>query len=114
MYETAANGQAKQYTGQVVNAAANYATNQAHPPQPTRFSGYAGQLEARVAHIAGLVERLSRVADRLGGSVPEEAQTANKLRGNGGSIASQIENSLEDFDGITRRAERTVERLEQL
>lgn len=111
MYDTQPS--AKHYAGQGQINTANYATPVA-PPQPTRFSGYAGQLEARVAHIVGLVERLSRVADRLGGSVPEEAQNGNKLRGGGGSIASQIENSLEDFDAITRRAERTVERLEQL
>lgn len=108
MYET---GPAKAYTNHINTSAAAQGSM---PPQPTRFSMYAGQLEARAAHIAGLVERLSRVADRLGGSVPEEAQTANKLRGNGGSIASQIENTLEDFDGITRRVERTVERLELL
>ena len=87
---------------------------QSAPPPPTRFSGYAGQLEARVAHMASLIDRAARVADRLGGSVPEEAQTGNKLRGNGGCVASQIENSLEDLDAITRRAERTVERLEML
>ena len=109
-YETA--GQAKQaYSGQINTG--NY-TSPSAPPLPTRFSGYAGQLEARVAHVAGLFERLSRVADRLGGSVPEEASNGNKLRGNGSCVASQIENSLEDFEAITRRAERTVERLEQL
>jgi hypothetical protein len=102
----------KTYSGQAINAV-NYATNVA-PAQPTRFTGYAGLLEARVAQIAGLFERVSRVADRLAGSVPEEAPTANKPRGNGGSIASQIENSLEDFEAIIRRAERTVERFEQL
>jgi hypothetical protein len=71
-------------------------------------------LEARVSAAGALFDRLSRVADRLGGSVPEEAQSANKIRGNGNCIASQIENSLEDLEGILRRAERTAERLEQL
>ena len=102
--------QAKQIYAQSINT---YPAQTA-PPTPTRFSGYAGQLEARVAHMAGLIDRMSRVADRLGGAVPEEVQAAGKIRGNGGCIASQIENSLEDLDAVTRRAERTVERLEQL
>lgn len=104
----------KQSTGQINTGYAQQQSQQTAPPQPTRFAGYAGQLEARVAHVAGLFDRLSRVADRLGGSVPEEVGQVNKIRGQGGCIASQLENSLEDFDAITRRAERTVERLEQL
>lgn len=84
------------------------------PPQPTRFSGYAGQLEARVAHLGMLFDRVSRVADRLGGAVPEEVNTANKGRDRGSSIAAQVEGSLEDLEAVTRRAERTVERLETL
>lgn len=83
------------------------------PPVPTRFSSCAGQLEARVQQIGSLVERISRVADRLGGSVPEEAGS-NKLRGGDGNIASQIEHALEDFELIVRKAERTTERLEAL
>lgn len=89
--------------------------NTAPPPTvPTRFSSHAGQLESLLAHLAGMVDRFSRVADRLGGSVPEEAQSPGKVRGTGGSVAGQIEASLEDFEGIMRRAERTVERLETL
>lgn len=85
------------------------------PPQPTRFSGYAGQLEARVAQLAMLFDRVSRVADRLGGPVPEEVgKDPNKIRGNGSCIAFQFEVSLEDLDAIARRAERTIERLETL
>lgn len=86
----------------------------APPQQPTRFSGYAGQLEARVGHLAMLFDRVSRVADRLGGAVPEEAGSPKQIRGNGSNIASQFEGSLEDLEAITRRAERTVERLETL
>lgn len=106
-----AKSQANQYAA---GAATGMLNSPTAPPQPTLFSGYAGQLEARVAHMAGLVERLSRVADRLGGSVPEEAQTGGKLRGSGGSVAAQIEISLEDLDGITRRGERVTERLERM
>lgn len=84
------------------------------PPQPTRFSQCAGQLEARVAHVAGLFDRVSRVADRFGGSVPEEAQAGKQLQGTGGNVASIIEQSLETLDAVIRRAERTVERLESL
>lgn len=85
------------------------------PPQPTRFSGYAGQLEACVAHLGMLFDRVSRVADRLGGAVPEEVSKGpDKIRGNGSCIAVQFEVSLEDLDAITRHAERVVERLETL
>lgn len=94
------------------NAYGNAAVGQ--PPAPTRFSSFAGQLEARVAHLASMVDRFSRVADRLGGSMPEEAQAPGKIRGTGGNIASQIEASLEDFEALMRRAERTAERLETL
>lgn len=107
MYET------KTYTA-ISGAAGTFTSPAAPPQQPTRFSNYAGVLEARVSSVASLIDRLSRVADRLGGPVPEEAQTANKIRGNGNCIASQIENSLDDLEGILRRAERTAERLEQL
>lgn len=84
------------------------------PATPTRFLNCASQLDACLGHFAAMMERLSRVADRLGGSVPEEAQAPNKIRGNGGNVASQIESSLEDFDVLARRAERVVERLEAL
>jgi len=99
---------------QIAQAGMAGSAQTASPPAPTRFSSFAGQLEARVGQTALLFERLSRVADRLNGSVPEEAGTTNKIRGNGGNIASQIETSLEDFETILRRAERTVERLEAL
>lgn len=84
------------------------------PPPSTRFSACAGQLEARVAHVSGLFERVVRAVDRLGGSVPEEAKTGKQLQGTGGNVASIIELSLETLDDIIRRAERTVERLETL
>src|ERR1700751_3707123 len=83
------------------------------PPQPTRFSNCAGQLDSHVSQLSTLVERFSRVADRLGGAVPEEAQKA-QLRGSGGNVAAQIEQSLEDFESTLRRAERVIERLESL
>lgn len=101
---------ANQTYGQQNNS---YAVTSA-PPPPTLFSGFAGQLEARVAHIAGLIDRAARVADRLAGSIPEETTPGNKIRGNGGCVASQIQNSLEDLDGVTHHAERTLERLERL
>ena len=93
------------------NQAASFASP---PPAPTRFSNCAGQLEAHVGHVASIVDRMARVADHLGGSVPEEAQGKNSLRGDGGNIAAQIELSLEDLELIMRRAERAVERLEAL
>ena len=83
------------------------------PPVPTRFSSCAAQLEARVQQVGSLMERMARVADRLGGSVPEET-ASNKIRGNGGNIAAQIEASLEDLELLVRKAERTTERLEAL
>ena len=97
-----------------MNAAPQYQGATNAPPQPSRFSGFAAQLEARVTHLGGMMDRLSRVADRLGGSVPEEAATTNKLRGGGSCVAGQIEQTLEDFEAISRRAERVVERLELL
>jgi hypothetical protein len=83
------------------------------PPQPTVFARCAGKLEAQVAHINGLVDRASRVADRLGGSVPQPV--ADKAAGmNGSHIAAQMEISMELLDGIIRRFEGTLERLESL
>jgi len=84
------------------------------PPLPTRFSNCAGQLDARVSHLAGMIDRLSRIADRLGGPVPEEIQKPGQIRGASANTAAQLEQALELFDEITRRAERVVERLESL
>lgn len=106
-------GNAIQGLGYANQSAGQQASNS--PPLVTRFSSYAGQLETRVTHLAMLFDRVSRVADRLGGAVPEEVgKDPNKIRGNGSSIATQFEGSLEDLETITRRAERIVERLETL
>lgn len=91
---------------------ANQATA-ASPPQPTRFSSCAGNLEAQVAHLNGLSDRFQRVADRLGGAIPTEAEKAG-LRGNGSCVAIQLEQSLEDFNTVIRKLEGTAQRLESL
>lgn len=87
--------------------------NKVLPPQPTIFSRCAAKLEAQVAHVTGLVERASRVADRLGGPIPQPVDD-KKIGGNGGHIAAQMEISMELFDGALRRFEQTLERLEAL
>lgn len=99
--------------GGPLRAAAYDAQVPAQPPQPTRFSSCAGNLEAQVAHLNGLADRFQRVADRLGGSIPAEAEKAG-LRGNGNCVAVQIEQSLEDFNAVIRKLEGTAQRLEAL
>lgn len=99
--------------GSIGGQATNAYTDKVQPAQPTRFSGCAGDLEAKVAAVNGLAERFQRVADRLGGSVPSEAEKAG-IRGNGSCIAVQIEQSLEDFGGVLRKLDATAQRLEQL
>ncbi len=83
------------------------------PPAPTRFSNCAGRLEAQVTHLAGLVDRVNRVTDRLGGAIPEAVAKDNKLRG-GGCVAGILEASLDDFDAVTQRLNALMERLEAL
>lgn len=102
----------KNYGNAAMAAQSAYNTVTA-PPTPTRFSNCAGQLEAHLSHLQTMIERLSSVADRLGGPVPEEAGTPKQIRG-GGNVASQIEASLEDLETLTRRASHVVERLERL
>ena len=99
------------YSGSI-QVASTY-PDKVQPSQPTRFSSCAGNLEAQVAHLNGLADRFQRVADRLGGSVPSEAEKAG-IRGNGSCIAVQIEQSLEDFSAVVRKLETTAQRLESL
>lgn len=83
------------------------------PPQATRFSSCAGRLESQVNHLFSCIERASRVADRLGGAIPVDPQKAERI-GNGGNVASQIEEQNERFDTALKSLMNALERLEQL
>lgn len=88
--------------------------NNITPPQPTRFSTCAGRLDAQVSHYSGLIDRVCRVADRLGGSVPEAVAKDMTAPGRGGSIAGHLEGSLDDLDVMCGRLSAILERLETL
>ena len=83
------------------------------PPAPTRFTTAAGRLQGQLANYAGFVDRLNRVADRLGGAVPAEL-SGGKKDGNGGCVAAMLDSSLDDFDNINQRMNSILERLEVL
>lgn len=100
-------------SGSIAAQSNPYAEKPSAPSAPTRFGSCAGNLEAQVSHLNGLADRFRRVADRLGGAVPVEAEKAG-IRGNGGCVAQQIEQSLEDFGSVTRKLEGTIQRLESL
>lgn len=87
--------------------------NIAPPPAPTRFTTAAGRLQDRLADYASFVDRLNRVADRLGGAVPAEL-AGGKKDSNSGCVAAMLDSSLDDFDNINHRMNSILERLESL
>lgn len=101
---------------QVFATAASGALNAqiAAPPQPTRFSSCAGRLEEQVNHLFASVERASRVADRLGGAIPQEVAGLNKATPNSSSVAAIIEEQNERLDIALMSFLHALERLEQL
>lgn len=83
-------------------------------PQPTRFASCAERLEAQVSALNELTTRANRVADRLGGSVPEAVAKDGTVLGRGSSIAHHLEESLNDLDVMSGRLSAILERLETL
>jgi hypothetical protein len=79
----------------------------------SRFCVAAGRLQGQVATYAGFVDRLSRVADRLSGAVPEAVSNA-QTKQSGNSVAAMLDGAQDDFDAVTVRLNGILERLEAL
>jgi hypothetical protein len=96
--------------------AGNYADQSATQPAPsTRLSGIAAHLESLNGELGVVVERLTRLADRLNGAVPQEvAKDPGQLRGSGGGLATLIESHLENSGTLVNRLRNVLERLETL
>lgn len=83
------------------------------PPQPTRFESCINQMEQQLAALSALTGRLNLSLDRLGGPIPEDAGKPANPRSTG-NLAARLECNVEDFEGLLRRVETLVTRIEHL
>lgn len=101
-----------------LNQAANHlqgyaAAQSAPPPVPTRLSILASRLEGQVSQVLDLVNRANRVADRLGGAVPQPVADATPKR-DGSCLVAILEAAQNDLETQLIRLGGIVERLEGL
>jgi hypothetical protein len=82
-------------------------------PVATRFSVCAGHLEGQLSTLVELINRANRIADRLGGAVPQGV-AENGPKRDGSCVVAIIESSLEDFGTQCIRLNGIIERLEAL
>jgi hypothetical protein len=83
------------------------------PPVTTRFSVCAGHLEGQLSTLIELINRANRIADRLGGAVPQPVNE-NAAKRDGSCVAAILEASLNDFEAQCNRLHGIIERLEAL
>lgn len=82
-------------------------------PAPTRFSILASRLEGQVSQVLDLVSRANRVADRLGGAVPQQVADTPPKR-DGSCLVAILEAAQNDLETQLIRLGGIVERLEGL
>jgi hypothetical protein len=82
-------------------------------PIPTRFSSCGSRLQAQVSRFAELTDRANKIANRLGGAVPE-AVGDPKTKSDSSCTAAIIEAAQNDLESIESRLNSIIERLETL
>lgn len=91
--------------------------NQTYPdaPKPQRLVAVSDHFVIMLKGMTEASERLSRLADRLGGTVPEAVEKApNGLQGARSDIAGRLEQTAESYSAALRRVFSAIERLETL
>ena len=83
------------------------------PARNQRFDGPATHLEEMTKGLAELNGRLARVADRLGGTVPEPVEK-DADRVSISCVAGRYERIADTYSAQIRKLFNTIERLEQL
>ena len=85
----------------------------AEAPRPPRLDGPANSMDSLLQGFQEYAIRLSRLADRLGGSVPESVEKDLARPGNA-CVASRYETLADDLSTASRRINAALERLESL
>ena len=88
--------------------------NAAAPPQRPHLERIVAASIEQHEGLAGLVNRLEQLADRLTGSIPQKESTVNGASPRPDSMIGQLDAIVDDCDFLLQRLHGAVERLERL
>lgn len=98
---------------QASNRAYSQAGSQLTAPGP-RLEQSAERLDRGLGELHELISRLSNVADRVSGPVPEAVEKSAPNNPASSASAARLEQSVEGFHGLLRRLNQVAARLETL